>query len=99
MPHSLSPLALAAGALAALTMPAAQTQTQTDRAPLPKVRGSVDAASQPAESTGLYTARELSDHLGVCLNADNPFDKRYCEKVSSPGRQNFHGAPSARRSR
>lgn len=35
----------------------------------------------------------IDDHWKLALNIDNLFDRKYYEKVSGAGRQNFYGAP------
>lgn len=38
-------------------------------------------------------AYQINDQLSVSLSIDNLLDKKYYEKISSPGRQNFYGEP------
>ncbi|QTD46366.1 TonB-dependent siderophore receptor [Ottowia testudinis] len=42
---------------------------------------------------GLQVGYQINKQLKLALNVDNLLDKTYWEKVSSPSRQNFYGAP------
>lgn len=55
--------------------------------------GAVRLISGNYALANLQLGYAVDDHVELGLSVDNLFDKKYYEKVSGPGRQNFYGAP------